>query len=1198
MSGDPRCPYVGMDYFTEEDADLFFGRDEARMRIIGNLRASRLTLLYAQSGVGKSSLLRAGVAARLRAHRRDAGQQRDSPRYVPVVCSTWREDPIASLVDEVAAAVQPFVADGAELKLPRDALHEAIQIAAQAADSTLLIILDQFEELFLYHEHDEAGRRFADALALCVERPDVRAHFLISIREDSYSRIGDHFKDRIPNVYANYLHIDYLDEPAARAAIREPLARRAAGTAGAGEGEGEPTTIQDELVDEVLREVRLRPAAGANATGAADGARFETAFLQLVMERVWARATQDGSGELGLATLTALGGANAIIHSHLDDAVKGLDDNARDAAAAAFRVLVTSGGSKIALTAGELAEATQQPEPLMTATLEHLREERILRPVALNGDRSGYELFHDMLGASAVEWRRGHEAARKQQALLAERAKAEEETLRTERAKLVRNAATALSLLVVVLIAAVVWAMVERQNAEDARKQARSQELAERAIGRLRLDPERSVVLAREAWSTAQTRGADDALRQSLGASRVLDRFKVDVPKNARLTDGGAMLVSLGAKRLTLGAPAAHATDRPRNGGARLSSHPVAGDAGLLAVAATGAAAAFSSGTDVRVVRASSGAKPVTLRGAHRYQIALSQTGRYAAGLGTDGVAHVWDVRDGRELASIPGRSTTGIKVAFDPTDAEHVVASACNGRLLSWRWRSARTTTLTPARSTRSADKPDLGACRVAVSPDGRRAVTTLSGGSAVLWDFAGRRRVSARLGDDRKVADIAFSRDGRRLAIASSKTATLLDTTTGRRIHQLSGHTDAVDGVAFSPAGDRLLTASSDGSARVWDVASGTLLAGLFGHALAVRDAGFTRAGDEVLTVSADGTARRWSVAPGRVLRGHGDWVLDAAFTPDGTRVATVDAEGRLLLRDLGADPGPTRRPAGLGFRRLNSVAYDSTGERIVLAGERIVPAGDTGNIDGRILVVDAGTARATDALELADPVRTASLSKDGRWLLATTYSGPAQLWRMRDGKRLPGRPLVLPMPAAWPADAAFSPDGRSIVTTAGDGNARIFDAQTRRLRRTRAHGGVFGASFSPDGETVVSFGSDATAQLWSVATGRTLHVLRGHTGMIARAAFSPDGTRVVTAGTDQTTRVWEVGTGKLLSAQRMHGDYVNSVAFAPDGQTILSASDDRTARIYPCSTCASTEDLWTDAEHRTFFSADDVEAIIAGR
>ena len=98
-----RAPYVGLDYFLEEDAGLFFGRDAERKRIIGNLRASRLTLLYAESGVGKSSLLRAGVSARLRqlAARRAAG--RGSSRFVPVVFSAWRGDSTADLIAALEA---------------------------------------------------------------------------------------------------------------------------------------------------------------------------------------------------------------------------------------------------------------------------------------------------------------------------------------------------------------------------------------------------------------------------------------------------------------------------------------------------------------------------------------------------------------------------------------------------------------------------------------------------------------------------------------------------------------------------------------------------------------------------------------------------------------------------------------------------------------------------------------------------------------------------------------------------------------------------------------------------------------------------------------------------------------------------------------------------------------------------------------
>jgi hypothetical protein len=163
-----RAPYVGLDYFLEEDAGLFFGRDAERKRIIGNLRASRLTLLYAESGVGKSSLLRAGVSARLRqlAARRASGL--GSARFVPVVFSAWRGDSKADLISALEGAARPLVDPDADLQLRRDTLDAAIEDVVEAADATPLVILDQFEEHFLYTADGDA---FDDELAHCINRP-------------------------------------------------------------------------------------------------------------------------------------------------------------------------------------------------------------------------------------------------------------------------------------------------------------------------------------------------------------------------------------------------------------------------------------------------------------------------------------------------------------------------------------------------------------------------------------------------------------------------------------------------------------------------------------------------------------------------------------------------------------------------------------------------------------------------------------------------------------------------------------------------------------------------------------------------------------------------------------------------------------------------------------------------------------------
>ena len=111
-------PYVGLTFFTQENAALFFGRDSERTVLISNLRAARLTLLYAQSGAGKSSLLRAGVASRLAELAQRSLKQRGTARNIPVVFSSWRDDPTAELIGEIQKAVIPFVPGALPAEFP------------------------------------------------------------------------------------------------------------------------------------------------------------------------------------------------------------------------------------------------------------------------------------------------------------------------------------------------------------------------------------------------------------------------------------------------------------------------------------------------------------------------------------------------------------------------------------------------------------------------------------------------------------------------------------------------------------------------------------------------------------------------------------------------------------------------------------------------------------------------------------------------------------------------------------------------------------------------------------------------------------------------------------------------------------------------------------------------------------------------
>jgi WD40 repeat protein len=157
---------------------------------------------------------------------------------------------------------------------------------------------------------------------------------------------------------------------------------------------------------------------------------------------------------------------------------------------------------------------------------------------------------------------------------------------------------------------------------------------------------------------------------------------------------------------------------------------------------------------------------------------------------------------------------------------------------------------------------------------------------------------------------------------------------------------------------------------------------------------------------------------------------------------------------------------------------------------------------------------------------------------------------------------------------SSAAFSPDGKRIVTASLDKTARLWDAATGQSIGAPLRGhedAVESAAFSPNGERIVTASDDKTARLWDAATGQPIgEPLKGHEDAVLSAAFSPDGTRIVTASQDKTARLWDAATGQPIGAPfRGHTDFVSSAAFSPDGKRIVTASDDRTARLWDAAT-----------------------------
>ena len=516
-----KSPYVGLTFYTEEDAAMFFGRDKERTVLISNLRAARLTLLYAQSGAGKSSLLRAGVTSKLTEMAQRNLTQRGAARNIPVVFNSWRDDPLAELIDKIQAASMPFLRGAPPPRLAPDRLDKAIEAASLATDATLLVILDQFEEYFVYRSRELRNRSFADELADCVRRVGLRANFLIAIREDAYSGLGDMFKGRISNVYGNYFHLEHLTREAAREVIEKPIA-----AFNALHSEEPPVEIEPDLVEAVLGQLRpdqFAPDQGgvgrlADGNGTGDHSDEVAApYLQLVMKRLWDTEREQRSRKLRVQTLEELGGAQTIVRTHVDRALGDLSDDDRETAVDVLHHLVTPSGTKIALAASDLAEYTSRSAGELDTLLERLAgsDTRILRPVPPppgGPDGTRFEISHDLLAPAILDWGRRRRAAR-----LEREKEAAERQVQTERRRARVFRALAIGL-VALLIGATVLAVVAgtaEQSAQRARSEAQSEEMAAEATNLLPNDAPLAMLLSLQAYERAHTLQAESALIQA-----------------------------------------------------------------------------------------------------------------------------------------------------------------------------------------------------------------------------------------------------------------------------------------------------------------------------------------------------------------------------------------------------------------------------------------------------------------------------------------------------------------------------------------------------------------------------------------------------------------------------------------------------------------------------------------------------------
>jgi WD40 repeat protein len=209
--------------------------------------------------------------------------------------------------------------------------------------------------------------------------------------------------------------------------------------------------------------------------------------------------------------------------------------------------------------------------------------------------------------------------------------------------------------------------------------------------------------------------------------------------------------------------------------------------------------------------------------------------------------------------------------------------------------------------------------------------------------------------------------------------------------------------------------------------------------------------------------------------------------------------------------------------------------------------------------------------------DAVSDGQFSPDGTEVLLARFCGDVEIYDRKSG-RPRGRPLK---PPPTLINAAYSPDGRLLVTVSQSSVACIWDAaKFWEIRRVPHQSQLCGARFSPDGLRLVTAASDGVARVWAVKTGLLAMALKQHTDSVQFADFSHDGKYIVTASHDGSAQLWNAENGNPIGAPLQHGAWVTYAAFSPDDRKLVTASLDRKARVWETATGRS---LPPDLVHR---------------
>ena len=1089
---DAEHPWPWLEAFPEYAAAFFNGRDDDAEALLRCLLAAPATVLFGKSGLGKSSLLQAGLFPALRKerllpvyvrlqHEKDSTSvsEQIAKRFMEEIQTTQKPD---NTYTQLGYRSRTKENSAIELDfLSNDSLWAALHrtdVELQGDDGRRwypVFVLDQFEEIFtlgamdserqkqlFYDLGDLIENRLPKALAerLHVDDElfdrlnlDVQHYrLLVSLRED-YLPDLEEWSDLIPRLGLNRYRLSPMSVPQAIAAVEK--------TGGA--------LVTHEDSENIVRYLSETQAAHEHGTHRRRAlAKVEPALLSLMCSGLNVERLKKNKERLATGNLAQEGGF--IVERFYDAVFTGLPKTVRDFVE---QYLITADGVR-------LQYPVRSVETVKLATEEQIKtlvDRRLIRRESLEqGDH--IELVHDRLAQVALQGRQ--ESQRRK------------EDLRQEE---------------------------ERRRLEIALRYATSLKLVAQAKSMLARNREGGDVRAYLQLVTAARLSRDTEVDAAILEALVTG---VDMHWIAEtLSPIYAVAFSPNGSRIVSGNGDNTLRLWDANTGQPIGQ-PLQGHEDVVK------SVAFSSDSS-RIVSGSydntlqlwdtltgqSIGEPLKGHEGQVYSVAFSPDDSRIVSGSEDKTLRLWDANTGQPIGQpLQGHEGQVYSVAFN-LDGTRIVSGSDDKTLRLW-----------DANTGQPLGNPLTGhngsVYSVVFSPEGNRIVSGSGDKTLRLWDARTRQPLCQPFqGHDDLVFSVAFSPDGTRIVSSSGdSTLRLWDANTGQPLGQsLKGHSKWVNSVAFSPDSTRIVSGNGDNTLRLWDAnADQNLCQILNGHENWVSSVAFSPDGSHIVSGSGDSTLRLWDVNTGQLscqpLKGHEDWVYCVAFSPNGARIVSGSEDDNLRLWDTHTGQ-PLGQPLTGHKSPIYSVAFSPDGARIV-----------SGSWDKTLRLWDANTCQAIGQPLKGHENRVASVafSPDGSRLVSGSWDKTLRLWNANTGQPI-GQPLKGHEYGV--NSVAFSPNGSRIVSGSGDNTLRLWDVNTGQTLGQPLYGHdsrVHSVAFSPDGRCIVSGSGDNTLRLWNANTGQPIgQPLQGHKSDVTSVAFSSDGSHIVSGSRDNTLRLW---------------------------------------------------------------------------